>query len=97
MGEHHSVGLVTGTTTPCAWSLSSWVYNTDRCGNGTRRGVLTQIGVASDCSLMENNSPGIVGRTPSKTFGNAWMRSSAVTCSSGVIVKLLTSYDIWSR
>ena len=96
MGEHHSVALVTGTITPCACSLSSWAYNADRCGNGTRRGVLTQIGVVSGCSLMENNSPGIVWRTPWKTFGSSWMRSSAVTCSLGVIVKLLISDDIWS-
>ena len=92
MGEHHSIGLVTGTMMPCACSLSSWAFNTDCCGNETRRGILKQIGVASGCSLMENNSPGNVQRTPSK----AWMRSSAVTCSSSVIVKLLISDDVWS-
>ena len=96
MGEHHGVGIVTGTITPCACSLSSWAFNADRRGNGTRRGVLAQIGVVSGCSLIENNSPCIVRRIPSKTFGSSWVRSSAVTCSSGVIVKLLISDDIWS-
>ena len=51
MGEHHVVGLVTGTITPWAYSLSSWAFSDESCGNGTRRGVLTQIGVASGCSL----------------------------------------------
>ena len=45
---HHGVGLVTGTITLRAY----------RCGNGTRSGVLTQIGVVSGCNLMENTIEG---------------------------------------
>ena len=59
MGEHHVVGLVTGTITPWSYSLSSWAFSDESCGNGTRRGVLTQIGVGSGCSLMEDTIEGL--------------------------------------
>ena len=88
--------IVTGTMMTCSCSFSSWAFNAGCCGNETRRGIWTQMLVASGCSLMKNNSPGNIQRTPSKTFGNSRMRSSAVTCSSSEIVKLLISDDVWS-
>ena len=81
MGEHHSVGSVTGAMTPwsCRWSSSA--LSLSQKANGTVLGVLTQNGLASLVKVMWNLSLFMVLICPSKAVGySSWMSRGALVC-----------------